>query len=104
MSSKSIIKEELYISIERGDVDRVTEILDKERPELLNSEAANGWSPTMFACRYGYLDIVKYLHKKGAQFERDKGYCASHAACYGGDEEVVNYLLDEVKVQVNPES
>lgn len=62
------------------------------------------WTPVMFACRYGHKDIVQFLHQKGAVLERDRGYCAIHAACYGGDYETMKYLLEEAKVNPNPES
>lgn len=58
----------------------------------------------MFACRYGYKEIVEYLHEQGAMLERDRGYGALHAACYGGDTEIVRYLLEVAKVTPNPES
>jgi len=58
----------------------------------------------MFACRYGYKDIVEFLHGKGAVLERDRGYCALHVACYGGDWDTVKYLLEEAKVNPNPET
>ena len=58
----------------------------------------------MFACRYAYLDMVKYLYSKGAEVEREKGYAALHAACYGGDYEVVKFLLTELKIKPNPQS
>ena len=80
------------------------EIIEDETYDLLDCVAMNSWTPVMFACRYGYLDIVRFFHSKGASFERDKGYCAIHAACYGGDKDVLVYLLEEVKVNVNPES
>ena len=43
----------------------------------------------MFACRYGHIEIVKYLHQKGALIEREKRYTPLHTACYGGDVDVV---------------
>ena len=58
----------------------------------------------MFACRYAYLDIVKYLSEKGAIFEREKGYASLHAACYGGDYQITRFLLAEKKINPNPES
>jgi len=57
----------------------------------------------MIACRYGHLEAVKYLHEKGAQLEKERGYCAIHSACYGGDYETVKYLLETAKVNPNPE-
>ena len=62
------------------------------------------WTPVMFAARYGHKDILQYLHQKGAILERDRGYCAIHAACYSGDFETMKYLLEEAKVNPNPES
>ncbi|CDW74318.1 ankyrin repeat protein [Stylonychia lemnae] len=63
----------------------------------------SSWTPIMMACRYGHLDVVKYLHEKGAQLERERGYCAIHAACYGGDYDTVKYLLETANVNPNPE-
>lgn len=82
----------------------MVKLISEAHPDLIDAQSMIGWTPVMFACRYGYLDILQYLHKAGALLERERGYCALHAACYGGDTEIVRYLLEEAKVSPNPES
>ena len=56
----------------------------------------------MFAFRYGHVEILEYLHKKGAQLEFERGYSCLHVACYGGEPEVIKYLFEVAHVNPNP--
>jgi hypothetical protein len=58
----------------------------------------------MMAARYGYLDIVKYLRSKGAAIEREKGYECVHATCFGGDLDTLKFLIEDEKINANPET
>ena len=59
----------------------------------------------MFAARYAYLDIVQLLVEKGAKLLNPNPQCygALHAACYGGDEEVIKYLIIKAKYPLHKE-
>ncbi len=63
-----------------------------------------GWTPAMFAARYGHKDMLQYLHQNGALLEFDKGYGCLHLACFSGDFDTLKYLLEVAKVNPNPES
>ena len=54
-----------------------------------------GYTPTMFACRYGQADVVRYLHiKVGSDFSAKNhiGETAAVFACRCGHADVVRYL------------
>jgi len=60
-------------------------------------------APIHFAASKGYLDVVKYLAKCGADIKskgRD-GRTVFHYACYGGNLELVKYLLENFNFDVN---
>ena len=100
MTAKEL-KEQLFVAIEGGNLDLVRDIID-EYPELLEARSQLQWTPVMFACRYGHVEILEYLHKKGAQLEFERGYSCLHVACYGGEPEVIKYLFEVAKVNPNP--
>ena len=89
--------------IESGNLSLVKAIID-QYPELIETKSISAWTPIMFACRYGYKDIVEFLHKQGALVEFERGYCCSHLACYGADVDTLKYLFEVAKVSPNPES
>lgn len=91
------------MTIEQGNFELVKKIVE-DHPEMIEAQSMINWTPVMFACRYGYKDIVKFLHENGAILEKERGYLAIHAACYSGDHETMRYLLEEAKVNPNPES
>lgn len=58
----------------------------------------------MFAARYGHLPIVKYLAGLGARLENMTTYGPLHAACFGLSITVVRNLINEWRVDVNPQT
>jgi ankyrin repeat protein len=92
------------LTIEGGNLELVKLILN-EYPELVESRSVIGWSPAMFASRYGHIEVLRYLYReKGAQMQFEKGSGCLHAACYGGDHETLTFLFEEAKVSPNPDS
>ncbi len=91
----------MFLAIESGELSLVKDIIEMY-PDMLEARSQLGWSPAMFACRYGHLSILEYLHKKGAQLEFERGYNCLHVACYGGDPDIVKYLFEVGKVNPNP--
>ena len=53
-------------------------------------------SPLYFACKCGYIKIVKFLLEKGCKTEKEQstGSIPLHAACYFGHKEIVDLLLE----------
>ena len=44
-----------------------------EKGANIEVEDSNGWTPLIFAAKYGHLDVVKYLLERGANIEaKDK--------------------------------
>ena len=58
----------------------------------------------MFAARYGHLSIVNYLASLGARLENSTTYNPLHAACFGHSTNVVRFLINDMKCDVNPQT
>ena len=67
--TKQASKTELFLAIERGDTEQVMQIINKF-PDLINVRASNNWTQLMFATRYNYFEIVKFLVESGANLEQ----------------------------------
>jgi ankyrin repeat protein len=78
-ASKSTLKLELFVAIERGDQKELSEIIERY-PEFVNLRASNMWTPILFAARFGHVELVKILAQKGAKLE-DRN--PIQVACYG---------------------
>lgn len=79
------------------DVVEVTSLLD-EAPQACNARMETfGWSPLMFACNIGNLQLVKALVKVKAKIQAtcSQGNTAIHLAARGGHAELVNYLISK---------
>ena len=95
------LKHKFFNSIEWGDLDLVKSLLEEE-PDLLNVRAANDWTPVMFAVRYGWLEMTKFLIEEGCDLHNEKGnYEILHTACIGQNEKVIRYLLKEKGCDLN---
>lgn len=69
-------------------------------PPIVNPE-----KPICVACRFGYLDIVKFLVSRGAEYDAESEITAKTAiysplvsAAMNGHLEIVKYLIEELKV------
>ncbi|XP_076275512.1 histone-lysine N-methyltransferase G9a isoform X2 [Rhynchophorus ferrugineus] len=64
-------------------------------PNYVNYQDDGGWTPLVWACEHGHIDIVKYLISKGADIDlRDVEYnVALHWAAFGGHSDIVELLL-----------
>jgi ankyrin repeat protein len=101
--SKKEIKEHLFLAVEQGNEELVEDIIESY-PELIEVRSQLGWPPALFAARYGYKNMLEYLHKKGARLEYERGYNTLHVACYGADPETIRYLFEVGKVNPNPDT
>lgn len=55
---------------------------------------SHGWSPLMYACREGHIEIVRILLDKGADYNRcDKyGYAPGNVASERGHSDIVSVI------------
>lgn len=51
-ASKAVCKLEIFVAIEYGDTDQVARMI-AAFPSLVHVKSCNGWTPIMFAARYG---------------------------------------------------
>jgi hypothetical protein len=88
-------REELIKAIEKGDKEKVKELLDK-RAEI-NIRDNDGWTPLMYASKNNDLEIIKLLLEKGANVNlTDKyGQTALILASANGHKEAVELLLEK---------
>jgi hypothetical protein len=58
----------------------------------------------MYACRYGNVNMLKLLidHKFKLENYQKKNYSLIHSACFGHNLEVLRFLVNEIKLDVNP--
>ena len=100
---KKELVDEMFLAVERGELDYVQRLVEGYE-WLLDYPIESGWTPLMFACRFGNLKIVTFLIEQGAQTQGDHGYQPLHAACFGGSADVVSYLLFTKGLNVNVDS
>ena len=74
--------------IEMGDVKRLKEYLESNKDLINKIHTDQDWTPMMFACRYGNMDIIKFLRQVG--FTIDKS--SVHTAIHGEDNSLFRYL------------
>ena len=56
-----------------------------------------GWTPLLYACEYGHLEVVRLLVEKGADVEKAEryGYTALFISCEKGHLEVARLLVEK---------
>jgi len=69
----------------------------------IDAKDSQGRTALHEACRYGHLDIVKFLKEKGAKTDVTTvdGTTSLHLAALNGHDEVVEYLVSEVKLDID---
>ena len=98
----------LHIAAKHGQIDFFKVILDRETDkDLLND---SGFTPFLFTCLSGHVNIAKMLIKKSHELKIDLrrknryGDTAFHLACIGGKSELAELILknsDKLKIDVN---
>jgi len=91
--TKEVLKTELFVAIERGDMEEVEQII-KRFPDLINFKAPNTWTPILFATRYGHLRLVRFLVENGANIDQRNPLHAASVTNFG-NYAVVKYLLEQ---------
>jgi ankyrin repeat protein len=68
-----------------------------DNPASLTAADSRGFIPLHIACKFGHLDIVKYLidaKEDSLQATTVRGHLPLHLACLSGKCHVVNYILE----------
>ena len=78
--------ERLLKSSEKGIIDHVVWILDKE-PSLVNCRDSDGYTPLHRACYNGHMNVVRILLQRGADVDArtEDGWQPLHCACRWGE-------------------
>ncbi|ETB57793.1 hypothetical protein YYC_04608 [Plasmodium yoelii 17X] len=68
----------------------------KAHPNLINEKNRDGLTPLHYACDRGFLDIVKFLIKAGANINEEDSFGDSvlHIAAYSGKMEIIKFLIN----------
>ncbi|XP_046572745.1 putative ankyrin repeat protein RF_0381 [Haliotis rubra] len=92
----------LHLACEGGNLDIVKHILTQNTVNI-NSLGENDWTPAMKAAIKGHKDVFDLIVKEGADLSLvDKeGDSILHAACEGGNVEIVTYMLKQSSVDIN---
>ncbi len=110
-SAQKKLAEELYEAVDKLDVVKVRSLLGQgaDPNHQLYWSDEWGWKkpPLHLACYQGYLEIAKTLVTHGARTDKGGGMgnmTPLHWACQGGDKEMVQYLIQELKCSTGKQS
>jgi serine/threonine-protein phosphatase 6 regulatory ankyrin repeat subunit B len=92
--TEPILDTSIHDAARDGDLKRVKALL-KEKPDRVNSEDGNGWTPMDYAVREGHEDVVKLLlaHKARVDTKAHFGWTPLHFAVSHDHYELVKLLL-----------
>lgn len=87
------LKYELYKAIEKKDIPKIKELIDKGAP--IDTMAKNGKTALVLAAKLGDIAFLKFLMEKGADVNQQDGMgmTALMEACSYGHLNVVNLLI-----------
>ncbi|XP_046341394.2 ankyrin-1-like [Haliotis rufescens] len=93
---------ELHIASETGNLSKVKLILSQGRPDIKCKEWI-GWTPVMLAAGNGHREVVELLVSKGSSMSlvNKRGDNILHCACWGGEVEMVKYILSHDMEDIN---
>ena len=87
---------DLYEAASIGDLDRVKSQIENQ-PRLINSFAADGFTPLGLSCFFGHIDVAKYLIEKGADTSQASDnplkVAPIHSACTISNYEIAELLV-----------
>ncbi len=106
-SAQKKLAKDLWEAVHNNDVIKVRSLLgqgaDPNHQLYWSDEWSDEWDdkepPLHLACQLGFLEIVKTLVTHGARTDKGAGrynMTPLHYACWGGDKEVVQYLIQEL--------
>ncbi|XP_046572743.1 putative ankyrin repeat protein RF_0381 [Haliotis rubra] len=92
----------LHMACEGGNLDIVKHILTRNTVNI-NSLGENDWTPAMKAAIKGHKDVFDLIVKEGADLSLvdEEGDSILHAACEGGNVDIVTYMLKQNSVTIN---
>lgn len=90
----------IFIATLSGDLDQLKEIFEHPNSYDANTTDEDGITPIFWACKHGYMHIVKYLFEKGADIEHQNNYGSNpiRYACANGQLEVVKYAFEDLGI------
>jgi len=99
---KKDFAELVFCAIEAGDTEKVRELY-KCYPEFRNKVVdRNNWTPVMYACRYGNVELLEFFVEKQFILEIPGTYGLLHIASFAGELQVLKYLIEKLKKDPNP--
>ncbi|XP_048238695.1 ankyrin repeat domain-containing protein 17-like [Haliotis rufescens] len=92
----------LLMACEGGNADIVKYVL-KQNIVDIDSENEEAWTPAMVAAKGGHKEVFDLLTSEGADmtYESEKDENILHLACYGGNVDIVKYVLHRTTVDIN---
>jgi len=101
MKKKEFV-EIVLCSIEAGDTNKVKDLYTAY-PEFKNKVVdRNNWTPVMYACRYGNVELLDYFVENNFVLEIPGTYGLFHIASFSGELHVLKYLIEKLKRDPNP--
>eukprot|EP00056_Hartaetosiga_gracilis_P018327 m.10546 g.10546 ORF g.10546 m.10546 type:complete len:837 (-) comp6638_c0_seq2:2236-4746(-) len=90
----------------RGHADTVTHLLQQHGRALLTSHTSDGSTAVLLAAKRGQLEVLKLLFDFGAHWtdtdaDNKRQGNVFHYACWGGHEDLVVWLIDNFKPDLN---
>ena len=85
----------LFNIIEEGNIPKIKEFFH-QFPYLINNvNTENDWSPVMYACRYGNIELLLALKEIGFNFEKNSSTMTTllHLSFYSENMKVIRYLI-----------
>lgn len=78
-------------------IEKESVLISQKQKELVNSKQLDEFTPALYACHRGNLDMLKLLMLYGADVRSmsRNGVTCLHLACVSGSLDVVKYLLLE---------
>ncbi|XP_062515475.1 ankyrin-1-like isoform X2 [Corticium candelabrum] len=100
MSSLSEMEKELWVAVERGDIESVTRLLELDVD--INSRDKYGDTLLILACWEANKEMVKFLLSKSADVNGtgDDGFTALIVSALEGSEDIVDLLLNVKDINV----
>lgn len=105
--TKELIINDLWGSSQLGNLKQVKKLVAKQwkvnRAAYVNQISPIGCTALHIACRFGFIQIVKFLISSGAnpQVTDDVGYQPIHVATEYNQLAIVDFLLNEKKLKVD---
>ena len=92
----------LFNLIEQGDCTKVRDFF-KQYPETINKISSDhDWTPVMYACRYGNLEMLLMLQEIGFTFDRNNTASSNllHLSFYSYNIKIVRYLISNLELNM----